>query len=100
MFRQFALFSMVAALTACVATEPAPVSRTPYEEPVVQRSGSQAIANYRRVTARVEPVAERACRSLYPQIRMEFCDFTFQVLDDPKQPPNAFQSIGRANREK
>ncbi len=98
MFRQFALFSMVAALTACVATEPAPVSRTPYEEPVVQRSGSQAVANYRSVTARVEPVAERACRSLYPQVRIAFCDFTFRVLDDPKQPPNAFQSIGPDGR--
>jgi Zn-dependent protease with chaperone function len=98
MFRQFALFSMVAALTACVATKPAPVSRTPYEEPMVQRSGALATANYRRMAARVEPVAERACRSLYPQIRMEFCDFTFQVLDDPKQPPNAFQSIGRDGR--
>ena len=98
MFRQFALFSMAAALSACVVTETAPVSRTPYEEPVVQRSGSQAIANYRRVSARVEPVAERACRSLYPQIRSAFCDFTFQVLNDPKQPPNAFQSIGNDGR--
>ena len=98
MFRQFALFSMVAALSACVATEPAPVSRTPYEEPVVQRSGSQAIANYRRVTTRVKPVAERACRSLYPRVRIEFCDFTFRILDDPKQPPNAFQSIGNDGR--
>lgn len=98
MFRQLALLPMAAALSACVATGPAPVSRTPYEEPVVQRSASQASANYRRVTARVEPVAERACRSLYPQIRIEFCDFTFQVLNDPKQPPNAFQSIGRDGR--
>lgn len=98
MFRQIALFSTAALLTACVATDPAPVSRTPYEEPVVQRSDARAVANYRQVTARVEPVAENACRSLYPRIKIAFCDFTFQVLNDPEQPPNAYQSIGKDGR--
>ena len=98
MFRQIIHFSMAAMLSACVATDPGPVSRTPYEEPVVQRSDTQAIANYRRVTARVEPVAESACRSLYPRIQFAFCDFSFEVLNDPKQPPNAYQSIGMDGR--
>ncbi len=98
MFRRLMFFFCATALSACVATEPGPVSQTPYEEPVVQRSDTKAIANYRRVSARVEPVAESACRSLYPSIRIEFCDFGFEVLNDPKQPPNAFQSIGRDGR--
>lgn len=98
MFRQLVPLMMTAALTACVATEPAPVAQPPYEEPVAQRSETRAIAGYRRVAARVEPVAERACRSLYPQVRVAFCDFTFEVLDDPRQPPNAYQSIGPDGR--
>lgn len=89
------------ALSACVTTEPAPPQTRPavkYEEPTVQRSASQAIANYRRVSARVEPVAERACRSIHPRVDPRFCDFNIQVLDNPKQPPNAFQSIGKDGR--
>lgn len=98
MFRHLMHLSLAVVLTACVVTDPGPVAQTPYEEPAVQRSASEAIARYRRVTARVEPVAERACRDLYPRVRIEFCDFTFNVLNDPNQPPNAFQSIGRDGR--
>lgn len=98
MFRRLMIVSCAAVLSACVAVESEPVSRSPYEEPVVQRSETQAIVNYRRVTARVEPVAESACRSLYPRIQFAFCDFSFEVLNDPKQPPNAYQSIGKDGR--
>jgi predicted Zn-dependent protease len=28
-------------------------------------------------------------------VNYAFCDFTFQILNDPKQPPNAYQSIGK-----
>ena len=85
-------------LTGCVSTGPAPVATTPYEKPVVQRSASNAVARYRRVIARVEPVSERACLSIYPRIQRTFCDFVFKVDENPKQPPNAFQSIGPDGR--
>ncbi len=100
-FTCLSVTSVALALSACVTTDPAPETQprpVQYEEPAVQRSASQAIANYRRVTSRVEPVAERACRSVHPNINPRFCDFNIQILNDPRQPPNAFQSIGKDGR--
>lgn len=98
MFRHLMHIVIAVSLTACVATDSEPVSQRPYNEPTVQRSADRAVAGFRRVTARVEPVAENACRSRYPNVKYAFCDFTFKVLNDPKQPPNAFQSIGPDGR--
>lgn len=100
-FSRLTALPALLALSACVATspstgtQPAPVQ---YEEPTVQRSAAQGIANYRRVSARVEPVAEQACRSVHPNVDPRFCDFNLKVLNDPRQAPNAFQSIGKDGR--
>ena len=100
MFRAALILALGFAVSACVEEQPTqnPGPAPVYEEPTFQRSASTAVSNFRRVSARVEPVAESACRSLYPNIERTFCDFTLQVLDDPKQPPNAFQSIGQDGR--
>ncbi|MEM7439379.1 MAG: M48 family metalloprotease [Pseudomonadota bacterium] len=62
------------------------------------RSGASGLTAYRRVTARMEPVAERICRDIHPRAPRKFCDFQVKVINDPRQPPNAFQSIGRDGR--
>lgn len=53
---------------------------------------------FQRVSRRVEPEAERSCRELHPKARKQFCDFVIKVHNDPKQPPNAFQSVGKDGR--
>lgn len=62
------------------------------------RSGPDGQRAYARVARQVEPVAESICRQIHPSAPRNFCDFNVQVINDPRQPPNAFQSIGRDGR--
>jgi len=55
----------------------------------------QAVAKFVAVVARVEPVAERECRSDAPALR---CDFKIVIDDRRRQPANAFQSEGPRGR--
>lgn len=59
------------------------------------RSGPDGTKAYWRVVRRMEPVSERICRDIHPRAPRNFCDFQVKIINDPKQPPNAFQSIGR-----
>lgn len=64
--------------------------------PQVARTGSpQTVADYRAVAARVEPVAERACRSMTQGVN---CDFRLIVDTDPKLGANAYQTYDENRR--
>lgn len=62
------------------------------------RSASAGQQAYARVSARVEPVAEQVCRSIHRGAPRGFCDFRVTTINDPRQPPNAFQTIGQDGR--
>ncbi len=84
-------------LVACTETTgPAPVQTKP--APTVTRSAQSGLAAFNRVSRRVEPVAERSCRAIHKNANPKFCDFVIKVHNDPKQPANAFQSIGKDGR--
>ncbi len=84
-------------LAACVETTgPAPVQKKP--APTVTRSAQSGLAAFNRVSRRIEPVAERSCRAIHKNAGPKFCDFVIKVHNDPKQPANAFQSIGKDGR--
>lgn len=98
-------FSLLASLLliGCVETTSPPQETRPQPEPVAQqssilRSPEQGVANYVRVAARVEPVAETVCRQFSQNLPPSFCDFNILVDRDPRKPPNAFQSIGSDGR--
>ncbi|MBL9051047.1 MAG: M48 family metallopeptidase [Tabrizicola sp.] len=82
-------------LGGCVASYPAPpaMPATAVVEPV--QPARAAAENFLTVVARVEPVAERYCRT---QGVARNCDFRIVVDDRPGQPPNAFQTIDKFNR--
>ena len=94
---QILLVLSVFALSACVSDTSQPVQTSP-TKPVVTKSNSRAVADYRRVIRRVEPVAESTCRSLHKNKGGKFCDFQIKLIEDPKQPANAFQTIGKDGR--
>ncbi|KAB7613804.1 M48 family metalloprotease [Amylibacter sp. SFDW26] len=78
--------------------KPAPTTAPAKPQVTKLRSASSGLAAYKRVSRRVEPVAERSCREMHPKAPQKFCDFQLKVLNNPKQPPNAFQSIGKDGR--
>ena len=85
----FAAACQDVALTPAPQPDPAPV-------PTVARTGSpQNLSDFTRVVARVEPVAERACRQSDPRAN---CDFFVRVDRDPRKQPNAFQSLSDSGR--
>jgi Zn-dependent protease with chaperone function len=96
-------FILIPFLAACVqTTSPAPTAKpkptATKPAPVVTRSAQSGLAAFSRVSKRVVPVAERSCRGLYPKANPRFCDFVIKVDKNPKQPANAFQSIGKDGR--
>lgn len=69
--------------TTIQAPDPTPL-------PAVTRTGRpQTLADFRAVVARIEPVAERACRDAGSQLN---CDFLVSVDTRDGLAPNAFQS--------
>jgi predicted Zn-dependent protease len=52
----------------------------------------RATRDFRRVASRVEPTAERFCREEVPSAPAAYCDFIIVLEDDPRMPPNAFQT--------
>jgi predicted Zn-dependent protease len=98
-------FAFLPFLAACVDTAAPPTQTKPHPKPVatkpvpvVTRSAQSGLAAFARVSRRVEPVAERACRQIHKTAPPRFCDFVIRVDNNPKQPANAFQSIGRDGR--
>ncbi|SFE52031.1 M48 family metallopeptidase [Roseivivax sediminis] len=99
---------LLAALTACAPIDvsgPAPSSgNVPTTEPggpLITEQGElktraeRAARTFIEVTSTVEPIAERECRRVAPNLN---CNFIIVVDDRPGQPPNAFQTVDRAGR--
>lgn len=87
-------------LAACdpVPTQPtssAPTAPTAQPAASGKVSRGQALANFRRVVAQVEPVAERECQRRAPDLN---CDFKIVVESNPRLPPNAYQTLDRSGR--
>ena len=94
--RRFAFIAAVAALTACDVPET--TSSQPAAEPLpkVKRTGRpQTVADFRAVVARVEPVAERACRSNTKGLN---CDFLIRIDDRRGIGANAYQTYDNSGR--
>ena len=53
---------------------------------------SQSEADFRRVASRVATTAEEFCAEQMDLADLGSCRFSFALADDPKAPPNAFQS--------
>ena len=94
--RLWAGLGLALMLAGCVEALP-PVQNMPQVVPVAQMvlPPASALANFQTVVARLEPVAERACRDLG---RVRNCDFRIVIDDRPNQPPNAFQTLDSAGR--
>ena len=88
--------ALVGLMAACTPpSEPASKARPGF---TALRSADSGLAAYSRVSRRMEPLVEQVCRSLHSNKPRTFCDFQINVINDPKQPPNAFQSIGKDGR--
>ncbi len=94
--RLWAGWGLALILAGCVAAVPPPQFPEPIPAAVspVLPPGS-ALASFRTVVTRLEPVAEKACRDLG---RARNCDFRIVIDDRPNQPPNAFQTLDSAGR--
>ncbi|MEM6387163.1 MAG: M48 family metalloprotease [Pseudomonadota bacterium] len=94
MHRLFAL-ALVPLLAACEV--PGPTIDAPEAPlPKVTRTGSpQTIGDYRAVAARVEPVAERACRA---RTNGANCDFKLIIDNNKKLGANAYQTYDKSGR--
>jgi len=77
-------------------TAPAPMpAPAPASSAAARLDAGTAARNFAEVVARVEPVAERECRTRSPQLN---CDFMIVVDDRPGLGPNAFQTLDRSGR--
>lgn len=88
------LAALMLVLGGCVSTYPAPPALPEASVAPVQPARAAA-ENFISVVQRVEPVAERYCRS---RGEARNCDFRIVVDDRPGQPPNAFQTLDRMGR--
>lgn len=82
-------------LAGCTATTQPPQSTTanaPQAAPVATRSGPVSFSS---VVNRVQPVAEAECRR---RTGSNNCSFKIVVDNDPRKPPNAFQTVDSAGR--
>ncbi len=100
--RAFIVSLTLLLLAACAVPTPTPPRETPKSQ--VEKISSaapssaeirQAARNFAEVVVNVEPVAEQFCRAMAPQVD---CDFRIVVDDDPRAPPNAYQTVDRTGR--
>lgn len=93
--RRLIALSLLPLLAACdVPTSPDTGPSEPL--PQVTRTGRpQTVSDYRAVVARVEPVAERACRS---QTRGVNCDFDIRIDTRKELGANAYQTYDKNGR--
>lgn len=94
---RFVTLAILSLLAACEVSVDTPAPRAPAApEPQVTRTGEpQSLADYRAVVRRVEPAAERACRSLQPRLN---CDFKIVVDDRKGIGANAYQTYDNSGR--
>lgn len=85
------------ALAGCDVTVNQPPTQTKPQQaaPAASQPSSRNVQSFNSVVARVEPVAEAACRA---RTRNTNCDFRIVVDSRPNQPPNAFQTLDRSGR--
>ena len=89
-----AVFLMAACEVTTVRTVPAPQT-VQKQAPQRTMSANQAARSFAQVVRRVEPVAERECRSRTRGIN---CDFNIVVDDRRGQPANAYQTVDKSGR--
>ncbi len=94
--RKLIAVALLGFITACTSTTEQPSKSRPGFTAV--RSADSALAAYSRVSKRMEPLSEQICRSIHANKPRTFCDFQVKVINDPKLPPNAFQTIGKDGR--
>ena len=101
MIRLMAAVALLTFVTACgeavvisgpTSTGPAPAVQ---DVPDELRTSSQTGRAFASVVNRVEPVAERECRSRTTGVN---CDFRILIDDRPNQPANAFQTLDENKR--
>lgn len=89
-------FLLTAVLAGCTVTVDEPSDRSSSPAVPMARTGSpQTVADYRAVVARVEPVAEQACRS---RTRGLNCDFDIRIDTRAELGANAYQTYDRSGR--
>ncbi|UZD89826.1 M48 family metalloprotease [Cognatishimia activa] len=83
-------------LAGCVETTGSAPVATSTSAPATLSANDPAVTRFNRVVARMEGVAEQACRD---RVRSGVdCDFKIVLDTDPRQPSNAYQSLDRNNR--
>ncbi len=98
MIKQIAFVSVLALAGCEITTAPPPTDAGPSAAPVARSADSGARvspAAFRQVIRTVEPVAERECRGRSPDLN---CDFKIVIDEDPRKPPNAFQTLDENGR--
>lgn len=89
------------ALAACGTTYAVPEGGPavlPSPAPAGLPGRARTAADFRRVAARVESVAESFCREELPEAPARYCDYRVGLQTDPRMPPNAFQTRGEDGR--
>lgn len=88
--------SLILALSACEMTLPGEKS-APRPKPEVNKTTTTNVSarSFVGVVERMEPVAERMCRSRAPKAN---CDFQIVVDTRKGQPPNAYQTEDKQGR--
>ncbi len=86
-------------LAGCVTTTEGSAPQQPAPQQTARKAPTQPtsaqITRFRQVVARVEPVAERQCRSRTKNLD---CDFNIIIDRRPNQPANAYQTIDKNGR--
>jgi len=104
MFKKLLIAASAFLLVACEEVEspsqeppssPAPATK---QETTFLRTADQGKAMYRSIIPRVAPVAKSICQDFSKDLPARFCDFQYTVVDNPNQPPNAFQTVNRAGQ--
>ncbi len=92
------ILSILCACVALVGCDGVVVSDGGGTAPTSQSSSGPSrgsLQMFRAVVARVEPVAEQVCRE---RTRGANCNFKIEVVDDPREPPNAYQRLDQSGR--
>ena len=89
-------------LSAC-AVAPTPQDTGPDQQPAPSQQSKPEFfqsydagkAAYERVVDQVKPVVSNVCAQFDQGAPKNFCNFQYIVLDDPKAPVNAYQTVDR-----
>ena len=85
--------ALILVLLAGCAVAPVPITSVLSVDGAL--SPQQAVENFITVIQRIEPIAEQTCKAANSRAN---CDYQIVVEDDPRQPPNAYQTVGRSGQ--